>query len=126
MLNNFGAENNFKLPGHLNRIFFGHTHVQGGYIYGHGKARAFAPKYESKDEPAQVTLTLTAGERYLINPGSVGQPRDGDWRAAFALYEDSPEQVTFYRVPYPLQQAQVRIRTAGLPERLAARLGQGR
>jgi len=74
-------------------------------------------------------LTLGRGERYLINPGSVGQPRDSDWRGAFALYEsngdDSPS-VTFYRAPYDVELAQQRILAANLPERLATRLALGR
>jgi len=77
----------------------------------------------------ESTLTLFPGQRYLINPGSVGQPRDGDWRAAFALYEqngDAPARVTFYRVPYDVKQAQDRIIAASLPERLALRLATGR
>jgi hypothetical protein len=59
----------------------------------------------------------------------VGQPRDNDWRAAFALYEsdgDGPASVTYYRVPYDLQQAQSKILAANLPERLATRLKLGR
>jgi diadenosine tetraphosphatase ApaH/serine/threonine PP2A family protein phosphatase len=76
-----------------------------------------------------VDLALVPGERYLINPGSVGQPRDNDWRAAFALYEtdgDKPATVTFYRVPYDVEQTQARILKADLPERLATRLALGR
>ena len=74
-------------------------------------------------------MPLARGERYLINPGSVGQPRDGDWRAAFALYErdgDAPATVTFYRVPYDVKETQQRIFAANLPERLATRLKLGR
>jgi diadenosine tetraphosphatase ApaH/serine/threonine PP2A family protein phosphatase len=77
----------------------------------------------------QYTMWLTPGERYLINPGSVGQPRDNDWRSAFALYECNAgplSSVTFYRVPYDIEQAQQRILSAQLPERLAARLKIGR
>jgi diadenosine tetraphosphatase ApaH/serine/threonine PP2A family protein phosphatase len=55
----------------------------------------------------------------------VGQPRDGDWRAAFAIYDDALEQVTFFRTPYDVAAAQAAIREAGLPERLAARLSTG-
>ena len=74
-------------------------------------------------------MELRAGARYLINPGSVGQPRDGDWRAAFALYErdgDEPGRVSFYRVPYDIDRAQERILSANLPPRLAMRLRLGR
>ena len=59
----------------------------------------------------------------------MGQPRDNDWRAAFALYEtdgDKPATVTFYRVPYDVQQTQDKILAANLPERLATRLSLGR
>jgi diadenosine tetraphosphatase ApaH/serine/threonine PP2A family protein phosphatase len=63
--------------------------------------------------------------RYLLNPGSVGQPRDGDWRAGFALYDDVASVVRFYRVPYDLDRAQKKILAAGLPERLASRLADG-
>jgi diadenosine tetraphosphatase ApaH/serine/threonine PP2A family protein phosphatase len=55
----------------------------------------------------------------------VGQPRDGDWRAAFALYDDVVSVVRFYRVPYDLDRAQKKIIAAGLPERLATRLAEG-
>ena len=64
--------------------------------------------------------------RHLINPGSVGQPRDGDWRAAFAIYDDTADRITFNRIPYDVKRAQAAIRAAKLPERLASRLNQGR
>ena len=64
--------------------------------------------------------------RYLINPGSVGQPRDGDWRAGFAVYDSGARIVAFYRVPYNLKSAQDRIFAANLPQRLATRLAAGR
>ncbi len=69
---------------------------------------------------------LKEGLRYLLNPGSVGQPRDGDWRAGFAMYDSDAHVVTFYRVPYNLKSAQDRILEANLPPRLAARLAMGR
>ena len=49
------------------------------------------------------TDRLVDGGRYMLNPGSVGQPRDGDWRAAFALYDDQARTVTYYRVPYDVR-----------------------
>ncbi|HUV96441.1 MAG TPA: hypothetical protein VMV98_03140, partial [Acidobacteriaceae bacterium] len=64
--------------------------------------------------------------KYLINPGAVGQPRDRDWRAAFALYDDEAARVTFFRVPYDVKAAQMRIQRAGLPDMLALRLSIGR
>ena len=62
----------------------------------------------------------------MINPGSVGQPRDGDWRAAFALYDTDAQIVHFHRTPYNLKAAQDRIFAAKLPPRLATRLAAGR
>ena len=66
--------------------------------------------------------------RYLINPGSVGQPRDNDWRSAFALYEHNGgtlASVRFTAFPTTSKQAQQRILAAQLPDRLAARLQSG-
>ena len=129
LLNVSTANADFRVPGHADRIFFGHTHLQGGFIHADGQVQAFAPVYETSDEVGQFSMTLEPGKRYLINPGSIGQPRDGDWRAAFALYEDAgnaPAKVTFYRVPYDVESAQQRIIAAQLPERLALRLKLGR
>jgi diadenosine tetraphosphatase ApaH/serine/threonine PP2A family protein phosphatase len=55
----------------------------------------------------------------------VGQPRDGDWRAAFAVYDDEAATMRFFRVPYDLERAQHKILSSGLPERLASRLAAG-
>ena len=119
----------FATPGHADAIFFGHTHLQGGFIYKDGVARPLELEYETHDAIVSCEVTLDPDERYLINPGSIGQPRDNDWRAAFALCETAaqkPTTVTFYRVPYDLEQAQARILAANLPERLATRLAVGR
>jgi diadenosine tetraphosphatase ApaH/serine/threonine PP2A family protein phosphatase len=70
-------------------------------------------------------LTFEDGTRYLINPGSVGQPRDGDARAAYAFYETSG-RMDFRRVEYNIPAAQKRISSAGLPQSLANRLAIGR
>jgi len=106
--------------------FFGHTHLQGGFLLGSDGGHAFRPAYTARDTAEQVTLQLSGATRFLINPGSIGQPRDGDWRAAFALFDSSADAVTFYRVPYDVAGAQQRIRAAGLPARLATRLSEGR
>ena len=66
-----------------------------------------------------------AGRRYLLNPGSVGQPRDGDPRAAWLLIDDAAGRAAFRRVPYPIEQTQAELRARGLPDALAARLAQG-
>jgi diadenosine tetraphosphatase ApaH/serine/threonine PP2A family protein phosphatase len=106
--------------------FFGHTHVQGGFSQQDEVWEEDRPVYDSREGLVQFVVAMPPGSRHLINPGSVGQPRDFDWRAAFAIYDDAVEQVTFYRVPYDVQAAQEAIRSAGLPERLAARLSSGR
>jgi diadenosine tetraphosphatase ApaH/serine/threonine PP2A family protein phosphatase len=129
VLNNSTAGMDFHLPGHSDVIFFGHTHLQGGFAYKDGKTRPFVPAYPSSEGVVHSQMIIDPGERYLINPGSVGQPRDNDWRAAFALYETNgkgPASVTFCRAPYDVQQAQARILAANLPERLATRLALGR
>jgi diadenosine tetraphosphatase ApaH/serine/threonine PP2A family protein phosphatase len=129
LLNEMGAEENFSMRGQADIIFFGHTHLQGGFLEEAGRARQFAPGYESVEGAVQFAMELQEGTRYLINPGSVGQPRDGDWRAAFAVYEregDEPGRVRFYRVPYDIDQAQEHILSANLPPRLAMRLRLGR
>jgi diadenosine tetraphosphatase ApaH/serine/threonine PP2A family protein phosphatase len=65
------------------------------------------------------------GGRWLLNPGSVGQPRDGDPRAAWLLIDDVAGRATFRRVPYPIQETQAAIRDRGLPDVLASRLAHG-
>ncbi len=107
-------------------VFFGHTHIQGGFCLDAGDSRALRPVYRRFDSLGKHELLLQNDVRYLINPGSVGQPRDGDPRAAFAVYDSEAQSVTFFRVPYDVALAQRRIRDAGLPERLAIRLGEGR
>jgi diadenosine tetraphosphatase ApaH/serine/threonine PP2A family protein phosphatase len=70
-------------------------------------------------------LDLDPDVRYLINPGSIGQPRDRDPRASYMTYDADRRVVRWYRVPYPVDRAQRRIRDAGLPGMLADRLGVG-
>jgi predicted phosphodiesterase len=106
--------------------FFGHTHLQGGFFANGSSADGFRPEYKTVGQAESVPLHLKDGARYLINPGSVGQPRDGDWRAAFALFDTEANVVHFHRTPYSLKEAQDRIFEAGLPARLATRLAVGR
>jgi predicted phosphodiesterase len=106
--------------------FFGHTHLQGGFFANGSAADGFRPEYKTVGQPESVSLQLKESARYLINPGSVGQPRDGDWRAAFALYDTDAQIVHFHRTPYNLKAAQDRIFDAKLPPRLATRLAAGR
>lgn len=104
--------------------FFGHTHLQGGFFRTHrgGVQLIAAPVPKGK---ARRLMELLAGETYYVNPGSVGQPRDRDTRAAYAIY-DTVGFIEFGRTPYDLQATIRKMREAGLPEFLAHRLGVGR
>ncbi len=106
--------------------FFGHTHIQGGFYAGADDTAAIRPVYNSHGSSEKFLFRLRKGVRYLINPGSVGQPRDGDWRAGFALFDTEAYTITYHRVKYDVAAAQQRILDADLPERLATRLAQGR
>ena len=106
--------------------FVGHTHVQGGFAQKDHDWHELRPRFRSGSVADTWTLPAPVGTRHLINPGSVGQPRDYDWRAAFAVYDTEAGEIVYHRVPYDLTGAQGRILMAGLPERLAARLREGR
>lgn len=106
--------------------FFGHTHLQGGFATDGDMLFKLNPVYSTQDEPEECEIELRSSARYMINPGSVGQPRDHDWRAACAIYDDARMSVTFLRIPYDVRCAQMRIVHAGLPDRLAYRLREGR
>lgn len=71
-------------------------------------------------------IRLEPGMRYLVNPGSIGQPRDGSPLASFAMYDSDAKTVTIYRVPYQVEKTQKKILDAGLPSPLADRLALGR
>jgi diadenosine tetraphosphatase ApaH/serine/threonine PP2A family protein phosphatase len=75
---------------------------------------------------AEMRLVLREGSKYLVNPGAVGQPRDGDPRAAYAIADTKAKCVELFRLVYPVELAQAKIIEAGLPEVLAQRLAVGR
>jgi predicted phosphodiesterase len=100
---------------------FGHTHLPVVFHVDHAVFDGFVPQDE-----VDTRVTLQPGARYLINPGSVGQPRDGDPRAAFAIYDSDERSMLLRRVEYPVEAAQRRILAAGLPPSLANRLAIGR
>ena len=75
--------------------------------------------------PEGTEVALAAGERWLLNPGAVGQPRDGDPRAAWLLVDLELRQASFRRVEYAVERTQAEIRERGLPETLAGRLAIG-
>jgi len=96
--------------------FHGHTHVP--IIY---EAK---PTGAVHYEPVDFSPEL--GQKLFINVGSVGQPRDGDPRASYVIYDKDAKMIRFRRLEYDVAAAQRRILEAGLPERLAERLAQGR
>src|ERR1700758_2229869 len=106
--------------------FFGHTHLQGAFSFNTTVGDTYRPPYRTVARNETAELPLRKGAHYLVNPGSVGQPRDGDWRAAFATYDTETRVVTFRRTPYNLKNSQDRILAANLPQRLATRLAAGR
>lgn len=103
---------------------FGHTHHQGGFSYRAGQIDMIQLRPEPG--PKFAALRLERGTRYLLNPGSVGQPRDGDPRAAFAIADLDHRVVEFWRVPYDIGAVQKRMEKAGLPYPLIERLAAGR
>jgi predicted phosphodiesterase len=101
---------------------FGHTHVA-------LSARMDSQRRLEIELPQghpEFEIRIDPDGKYLINPGSVGQPRDGDARAAYAIADTDLKIVTLYRVAYPIEAAQKKILDAGLPPMLAHRLGMGR
>ena len=95
--------------------FHGHTHCP--MIY--EKQIGAVYRIDAQD------FSLPIGRKYFINVGSVGQPRDGDPRASYALYDPQARKISFRRIEYDIEAAQAKIREAGLPERLAERLAVG-
>ena len=106
-------------------VLFGHTHHQGGFVL-NADGRFQSIHCDSRNDGRTLVLTLEDGGRYLINPGSVGQPRDGDWRAAFAIIDEGKREVEYFRTPYDLPKTQGKMVKAGLPEPLIRRLELGR
>ena len=102
--------------------FFGHTHLQGGFLANGGEFETIPGAPDGSDERV---FEIPRGCLCLVNPGSVGQPRDRDPRAAYLLYSDEEHLVRYRRVPYDIETAQQKIRAAGLPRSLAERLALG-
>lgn len=103
--------------------FFGHTHVQGGFIWNQSRVETILrPHARNGSELMEIDPECA----YLVNPGSVGQPRDGDPRAAYVIYDSGTRQVKYCRTEYDIAGAQRKIQEAGLPPILADRLAVGR
>lgn len=101
-------------------IFFGHTHYAEWFILDNNHPLPI-------QHPAAygAVITLEPERRYMINPGSVGQPRDGNSQAAYAIWDTETKQVTLHRVSYNIKAAQEAIINAGLPHKMANRLIMG-
>lgn len=100
---------------------FGHTHVPAAFEQAGDSLRPLGPGRAGAFE-----MPLTRGARRLVNCGAVGQPRDGDWRAAYGVVDTDKETLAILRVEYDVERAQRKILEAGLPEMLAERLSVGR
>lgn len=112
--NRFDATSNFAYQ-FTQLCFHGHTHVP----------RVYVKDSKVHEVPAESVI-VESKTKYFINVGSVGQPRDGDWRASYAIYDPANSLIVFRRVEYDLMKTQQKILDAGLPEMLASRLADGR
>ena len=108
----------FELP----LAFFGHTHVQGGFFQRRKRTGIIEPV---PIEEREVTIELEPDSCYMVNPGAVGQPRDGDPRAAYAVYDSEQRTISLRRVRYPIAETADDIAKARLPGVLGLRLFQG-
>ena len=99
---------------YTNLCFYGHTHAPRVYV-------------RDKDVHALPldVLQIEPGKKYFVNVGSVGQPRDGDWHAAYCIYHADKNLVELRRIEYDINTAQDKVVAAGLPQRLADRLALG-
>jgi predicted phosphodiesterase len=105
--------------------FFGHSHFPVIFGLDEEALTTYVPSANGKPGPS-LRVKLKNGTRYLINPGSIGQPRDGDNRASFGILDSDRMTMTIHRVAYDYGKTQAKIRAAGLPSPLADRLALGR
>jgi diadenosine tetraphosphatase ApaH/serine/threonine PP2A family protein phosphatase len=100
---------------------FGHTHYPVTFSLTDSRVETIGGQH-GLDGP----LLVQEGSKYLLNPGAVGQPRDGDPRAAYAIADTEAKRVDLFRLDYPIETTQAKITEAGLPDVLAQRLAVGR
>jgi predicted phosphodiesterase len=112
--NKFDAMSNFSYQ-FTQVCFHGHTHVPRVFVRG-SKVQDVSPD----------SIAIEEGMKYFINAGSVGQPRDGDWRASYCIYDLDAKLIYFRRLEYDIETTQKKVLAAGLPEALASRLADGR
>ncbi|HXW16745.1 MAG TPA: metallophosphoesterase family protein [Candidatus Acidoferrales bacterium] len=104
--------------------FFGHTHIQGGFILRGDTVEPIRLKVPL--DAKFVEIPIEQGTNYLVNPGSIGQPRDGDPRAGFVIADLGSKKIEFWRITYDIAAVQERMYKAGLPEPLILRIAFGR
>ena len=102
-------------------VFYGHTHFAVAFRMLGDTLDVIGPS-----AMGDTVLLLDERAKYLVNPGSVGQPRDGDPRAAYAIYDVKKGRVDMLRTPYDIEATQAKMWKAGLPDPLARRLAAGR
>jgi predicted phosphodiesterase len=115
MSDGYDADRTFRLMGNTRICFVGHSHVPGIFSRRAGKINYFC-KEKTK---------LSKDEKLIVNVGSVGQPRDGDPRLSYAVYDTDRNLIELKRAAYDIKTAQEKIRKTGLPPFLADRLGEG-
>lgn len=114
VFNNLDAAASFNYQ-HTQLCFYGHTHTPKVYV-----------RDTSVHSIPFEKLRIEPQKKYFINVGSVGQPRDGDWRSAYCIFSPAQGYVELRRIEYDIRTAQQKILDAGLPQRLADRLAQGK
>ena len=115
VFNQLDAGDSFNYQ-HTNVCFYGHTHSPRAYVKDGSSVKGL---------PLQ-RLLLEQNKKYFVNVGSVGQPRDGDWHAAYCIFSPAEHQIQLRRIEYDINTAQDKIVAAGLPQRLADRLALGK
>lgn len=98
-------------------VFYGHTHVPVVWTMRGRRIQS--------STPCEDLIRLKPGTRYMINVGSVGQPRDDDPRACYVIYDPEKKAIRFRRIPYDIRAAQARFDAANLPSRNSLRLVLG-
>ena len=102
--------------------FFGHTHIQGIFCLHSGLVESLYPEYATIGNKETWEFPVENGAKYMINPGSIGQPRDRNPAASYAIYDSREQTVVFDRVAYDTAKARDKILRAGLPSLLGDRL----
>lgn len=135
ILDQFHAEDNFSYQ-RSNLCFCGHSHVPVAFVKKQLTSpgerpiemiNAWSGEFDDEDvtRPEVITVEYRKNNKYLFNVGSIGQPRNGDPRASFAVWDTDQMSMSRYLLPYDIKTTQQKILDAGLPARLAERLEYG-